>query len=223
GDFDTAPVSAVAPAILLLMTSFTRYVVVLSLARNGLGLPGIPPNQVLIGLALFMTFFTMGPVFSQVNEAAKKWPMKARPLPYYKKGGPRTSSWGGSFMAIPKTSEKKADRLYQIMEYMQYDESAIKVRFQQTDMLPPFAGVWDDPIFKKPDPRFGGQKLGELLTTLAKEMPSVNCGDIFWDVVVNDFNPLFPEMAAKKISVEEGLKKAQESAMKRYEEATKKK
>lgn len=63
-------VGSVAPAILLLMTSFTRYVVVLALARNGLGLQGIPPNQVLIGLALFMTFFTMGPVFSQVNERA---------------------------------------------------------------------------------------------------------------------------------------------------------
>lgn len=63
-------IGAVAPAILLLMTSFTRYVVVLSLARAGLGLQGVPPNQVLIGLALFMTFFTMGPVFSQVNEEA---------------------------------------------------------------------------------------------------------------------------------------------------------
>ncbi|MGQ9778670.1 MAG: ABC transporter substrate-binding protein [Bacillota bacterium] len=153
---------------------------------------------------------------SQVDAASKKWPMRVRPLPYYKKGGPRTSSWGGTFMAIPKTSAKKADKLYPIMEYMQYDQSAIKVRFEQTGMLPPFAGVWDDPIFKKPDPRFGGQKLGELLATLAKEMPSVNCGDIFWDVVVNDFNTQFPEMAAKKISVEEGLKRAQESAMKRY-------
>jgi flagellar biosynthetic protein FliP len=71
-------IGAVAPAILLLMTSFTRYVVVLSLARNGLGLQGIPPNQVLIGLALFMTFFTMGPVFSQVNEAALQPALEGR-------------------------------------------------------------------------------------------------------------------------------------------------
>jgi flagellar biosynthetic protein FliP len=71
-------IGAVAPAILLLMTSFTRYVVVLSLARNGLGLQGIPPNQVLIGLALFMTFFTMGPVFSQVNESALQPALEGR-------------------------------------------------------------------------------------------------------------------------------------------------
>ena len=160
---------------------------------------------------------------SQVNEASKNWPFKVRPLPYYKKGGPRTSSWGGSFMAIPKTSAKKADKLYPIMEYMQYDESAIKARWETGGMLPPFAGVWDDPIFKKPDPRFGGQKLGELLTTLAREMPSVNSGDIFWDAVFTDFNTQFPEMAAKKISVEAGLKAAQDAAMKRYNDLMKKK
>ena len=61
---------ALAPGIVLLMTCFTRFVIVLSLTRNGLGLQGIPPTQVLIGLALFMTFFVMGPVFSQVNEDA---------------------------------------------------------------------------------------------------------------------------------------------------------
>jgi flagellar biosynthetic protein FliP len=63
-------VGALAPGILLLMTSFTRFVVVLALTRNGLGLQGIPPTQVLIGLALFMTFFVMGPVLGQVNERA---------------------------------------------------------------------------------------------------------------------------------------------------------
>lgn len=154
---------------------------------------------------------------SQINEASKKWPFKARPLPYYKKGGPRTSSWGGSFMAIPKTSAAKADMLYPIMEYMQYDASAIKVRFQQTDMLPPFASVWNDEIFKKPDPRFGGQKVGELLTTLAKEIPSINTGDIFWEAVFTDFNTQFTEMAAKKVTIDAGLKAAQAAAMKRYD------
>ncbi|HXF73251.1 MAG TPA: flagellar type III secretion system pore protein FliP [Actinomycetota bacterium] len=63
-------VGSVAPAILLLMTAFTRFVVVLALTRNALGLQGIPPTQVLIGLALFMTFFAMGPVLDQVNREA---------------------------------------------------------------------------------------------------------------------------------------------------------
>ncbi|GAA0609491.1 flagellar type III secretion system pore protein FliP [Sporichthya brevicatena] len=59
---------SVAPALLLMMTSFTKIVVVLSLTRNALGLQGIPPNQVLAGLALFLSLFVMGPVLSQVND-----------------------------------------------------------------------------------------------------------------------------------------------------------
>ncbi|HWD72751.1 MAG TPA: EscR/YscR/HrcR family type III secretion system export apparatus protein, partial [Actinomycetota bacterium] len=62
--------ASLAPAILLLMTSFTRFVVVLLLTRNALGLQGIPPNQVIIGLALFLTLFAMAPVVSQINRQA---------------------------------------------------------------------------------------------------------------------------------------------------------
>ena len=61
---------ALAPAMLILLTSFTRIVIVLGLTRNALNLQGVPPNQVLIGLALFLTLFVMGPVFTKVNEEA---------------------------------------------------------------------------------------------------------------------------------------------------------
>lgn len=63
-------VLSLAPAILMLTTSFTRIVIVLSFLRQALGTQQIPPNQVLIGLALFLTFFNMNPVFSQVNDRA---------------------------------------------------------------------------------------------------------------------------------------------------------
>jgi flagellar biosynthetic protein FliP len=58
------------PAILLTMTAFTRIIIVLSLLRQALGLTQTPPNQVLIGLALFLTLFVMGPVFAKINAAA---------------------------------------------------------------------------------------------------------------------------------------------------------
>ena len=58
------------PAVLLTMTSFTRIIIVLSLLRQALGLTQTPPNQVLIGLALFLTLFVMGPVFSRVGTDA---------------------------------------------------------------------------------------------------------------------------------------------------------
>jgi len=53
---------SVAPAILLMMTSFTRIMIVLSFIRQAIGTPTMPPNQVLVGLALFLTLFTMAPV-----------------------------------------------------------------------------------------------------------------------------------------------------------------
>ncbi len=68
-------VLSLAPAIVLMMTSFTRIVVVLSLLRNALGTQQMPPNQIIIGLSLFLTFFIMTPVWQKVNETALK--------PYY--------------------------------------------------------------------------------------------------------------------------------------------
>lgn len=63
-------VLSLAPSILIMMTSFTRIIVVLHFVRSALGTQTTPPNQVLIGLALFLTFFIMSPVISQVNENA---------------------------------------------------------------------------------------------------------------------------------------------------------
>ncbi|SFL22737.1 flagellar type III secretion system pore protein FliP [Geodermatophilus ruber] len=63
-------VLSVAPAVLLLTTSFTKIIVVLSLTRNALGMAQSPPNSVLTGLALFLTLFVMGPVFADINEVA---------------------------------------------------------------------------------------------------------------------------------------------------------
>jgi flagellar biosynthetic protein FliP len=61
-------VISVAPSLLLLVTSFTKIFVVLSLTRNALGLQSVPPNQVLAGLSLFLSLFVMGPVLSKVNK-----------------------------------------------------------------------------------------------------------------------------------------------------------
>ncbi|HHA1932725.1 TPA: flagellar type III secretion system pore protein FliP [Enterobacter ludwigii] len=58
------------PAVLLMMTGFTRIIIVLGLMRSALGTPTAPPNQVLVGLSLFLTFFVMSPVLSQIYEKA---------------------------------------------------------------------------------------------------------------------------------------------------------
>jgi flagellar biosynthetic protein FliP len=58
------------PAVLLLMTGFTRIIIVLSLLRQALGTPTAPPNQVLVGLSLFLTLFVMAPVLDRIHEEA---------------------------------------------------------------------------------------------------------------------------------------------------------
>lgn len=63
-------VLSIAPAILVLMTSFTRIVIVLGFVRTSLGTQQMPPNQVLIGLALFLTFFIMSPTIGEINQTA---------------------------------------------------------------------------------------------------------------------------------------------------------
>jgi flagellar biosynthetic protein FliP len=63
-------VLTVAPALLIMTTAFTRIVIVLSFVRSALGAQNIPPNQVMLGLAIFLTFFIMAPTFKQINNDA---------------------------------------------------------------------------------------------------------------------------------------------------------
>lgn len=63
---------SLAPSILIMMTSFTRIIVVLHFLRTALGTQTSPPNQILVGLALFLTLFIMSPIFTRINEEALK-------------------------------------------------------------------------------------------------------------------------------------------------------
>ena len=72
-------VIALAPSILIMLTSFTRIIIVLHFTRTAIGTNTAPPNQVLIGLALFLTFFIMSPVFSEINTNAIK-PLSANEI-----------------------------------------------------------------------------------------------------------------------------------------------
>ena len=156
---------------------------------------------------------------SQVNAAAEDgtYQWRVRDLPLYTGGnGSNTSSWGGSFLAIPKTV-KDLDFMWKLVEYMQYGNPEVAVtRYETGGMLAPLPDAWSDPVFSQPDPRFGGQILGELQVACAKNAPEVNAGNIFWDVV-GDFNEQYTEIASGKISVDEGLQAAQEQALQRLQ------
>jgi flagellar biosynthetic protein FliP len=70
---------SLVPAALFTLTGFTRILIVLGFIRTGLGTPTAPPNQVLVGIALFLTIFVMAPTFSKVNEDAIK-PLRAEKI-----------------------------------------------------------------------------------------------------------------------------------------------
>src|SRR5213082_3377224 len=68
-----------APSIILLMTCFTRIVIVLSFVRSALSLQGAPSNQIIIGLSLFLTFFIMAPVWDKIDQEALQ-PYRAKQI-----------------------------------------------------------------------------------------------------------------------------------------------
>ena len=68
--FAILTVLSIAPAILIMLTSFTRFIIVLSLLRQAMGTQQMPPNQILIGLAMFLTFYVMTPVWQDINQNA---------------------------------------------------------------------------------------------------------------------------------------------------------
>lgn len=74
-------VLTLAPALLIMTTAFTRIVIVLSFLRSAIGAQNIPPNQVMLGLALFLTFFVMGPTFTQINHDALQ-PYLSNKMPF---------------------------------------------------------------------------------------------------------------------------------------------
>ena len=68
------------PSILIMMTSFTRILIILSFTRNALGIQQTPPNMVLVGISLFLTLFIMNPVISDINETAYQPTWRERSL-----------------------------------------------------------------------------------------------------------------------------------------------
>ena len=74
-------VLSIAPSLLILTTSFTRIVIVMSLTRNALGIPQLPPQQVVVGLSIFLTMFVMGPTLAEMNEVALQ-PLLANELSF---------------------------------------------------------------------------------------------------------------------------------------------
>jgi arabinosaccharide transport system substrate-binding protein len=100
-----------------------------------------------------------------------KGKLKVMPLPAWQPGGRRTSVWGGSGLAIPK-SNPNVELAWELAKVLYFDKAALGERFRYTGILPPLKDAWNLPEFNEPKPFFGGQRLGTLYAELAAEAPA---------------------------------------------------
>ena len=153
---------------------------------------------------------------SQTDKAANegKYQFKVRALPQYKKGIKTGSSWGGSFLAIPKGT-KDPDFIFNIIQYIQYDNSAIAARYTETEMLPPVKSFWNNSVLDFQDPRFGGQKIRRLQADSAKTLMPITTGDIFWELI-SIFSDNYRSFISDKMSFDEMINNSQNEGMETY-------
>jgi arabinosaccharide transport system substrate-binding protein len=96
--------------------------------------------------------------------------MRMMPLPRFDPGDPRTSTWGGTMVGIPRAA-RDPDAAWRLIEHLYFSEEGLDARLTQTNILPPLMEQWSHPAFTEPDPYFGGQKVFALYAELAPQVP----------------------------------------------------
>jgi flagellar biosynthetic protein FliP len=126
-------VLSLAPSLLIMMTSFTRIVIVLSFVRTSLGTQQMPPNQVLVGLALFMTLFIMAPTIGEINEQALQ--------PYLKGDLTQTEALNEAALPVKKFMASHT-REKDLMLFINYGKMELPTSYEDiplTALIPAFA------------------------------------------------------------------------------------
>jgi len=125
-------VLSIAPSLLLLVTSFTKIFIVLSLTRNALGLSNVPPNQVLAGLSLFLSLFVMGPVLSKVNSLGIQ--------PYLNGQKDRAHAWADGVAPLRKfmLDHTRPDEIALMLRAGKLPNPPTKDQLELTTIIPAF-------------------------------------------------------------------------------------
>ncbi len=106
----------------------------------------------------------------QLDVANMKGKLKLMPLPAFKEGGIRTSTWGGTGLAFTKQC-KNFDLAWKLAKYLYFDERYLGQRFADTNILPPVKSAWNAPEYDIPRDFYSGQKIGKLYAELAEFVP----------------------------------------------------
>jgi len=110
----------------------------------------------------------IGFIKKETPDLAGKW--SAMPLPASAPEGRRTSTLGGTMMAITKQC-RDPDGAWELIRYLYFDPEALVNRYDKTRIIPPMKAAWRFPVYAEPDPFFDGQKIGLLLVSLADQVP----------------------------------------------------
>ncbi len=121
-----------------------------------------------IVLGILAPDWYIGSVRRFVPELNGKW--RAMPLPSWRTGERRTSTWGGTMIAVTEQSEHP-NLAWEFVKYAYMDDEALANRYRKTYIIPPIRSAWSNPVFLEPDPYLGGQILGRSLTDLGDEIP----------------------------------------------------
>jgi len=123
------------------------------------------------GLALFYFAPDWRTQTTMMDMPRLKGKLKVMPLPAWQPGGRRTSVWGGSGLAIPR-SNPNVELAWEFAKVLYFDKQALGERFKYTGLLPPLKDAWDSAEFNEPKPFFSGQRLGTVYAELAREAPA---------------------------------------------------
>ena len=121
-----------------------------------------------IVLGILAPDWYIGSVKRFIPELAGKW--RAMPLPAWREGERRTSTWGGTMIGITKQS-KNPDLAWSFVRFAYMDDEALANRYRKTPIIPPIRSAWSNPVFAEADPYLGGQVLGKTLTDLGDDIP----------------------------------------------------
>ncbi len=122
-----------------------------------------------IVLGILAPDWYIGSVKRFIPELAGKW--RAMPLPAWREGERRTSTWGGTMIGITKQS-KNPDLAWSFVRFAYMDDEALANRYRKTTIIPPIRSAWSNPVFAEADPYLGGQVLGRTLTDLGDDIPA---------------------------------------------------
>jgi len=106
----------------------------------------------------------------QNDVATSKGKMKLLPLPAWEPGGRRTSTLGGTMIAITSHCNNP-EQAWRLIEAFYLDKEKLAARFRKTNIIPPWTRAWEHPAYDEPHPYWSGQRIGRLFTELAPEVP----------------------------------------------------